>query len=50
MHGLMPSIPAAPIYLYAKDVDMRRSFDGLMAIVRIDVDRAVAVEREVGSD
>jgi transposase len=41
MHGLMPSITAARIYLYAKDVDMRRSFDGLMAIVQTEFDKDI---------
>lgn len=41
MHGLMPSITAARIYLYAKDVDMRRSFDGLMAIVQTEFNKDI---------
>jgi transposase len=41
MHGLMPSITAARIYLYANDVDMRRSFDGLMAIVQTEFDKDI---------
>ena len=41
MHGLIPSITAARIYLYAKDVDMRRSFDGLMAIVQTEFDKDI---------
>jgi len=41
MHGLVPSITAARIYLYAKDVDMRRSFDGLMAIVQTEFDKDI---------
>ncbi len=41
MHGLMPSVTAARIYLYAKDVDMRRSFDGLMAIVQTEFDKDI---------
>ena len=41
MHGLMPSITAARIYLYARDVDMRRSFDGLMAIVQTEFDKDI---------
>ena len=41
MHGLMPSVTTARIYLYAQDVDMRRSFDGLMAIVQTEFDRDI---------
>ena len=41
MHGLMPSGTAARIYLYAQDVDMRRSFNGLMAIVQTEFDRDI---------
>ncbi len=41
MHGLIPSITAARIYLYARDVDMRRSFDGLMAIVQTEFDKDI---------
>lgn len=43
MHGLIPSVAAAQarIYLYAKDVDMRRSFDGLLAIVQSEFDRDI---------
>ena len=43
MHGLLPSVTAAQtrIYLYAQDVDMRRSFDGLMAIVQMEFDQDI---------
>ncbi|HIC35650.1 MAG TPA: IS66 family insertion sequence element accessory protein TnpB [Gammaproteobacteria bacterium] len=43
MHGLLPSVTAAQtrIYLYAQDVDMRRSFDGLMAIVQTAFDKDI---------
>jgi len=43
MHGLLPSVTAAQtrIYLYAQDVDMRRSFDGLMAIVQTEFNRDI---------
>jgi transposase len=43
MHGLVPSLSAvqARIYLYALDVDMRRSFDGLQAIVQTDFKRDI---------
>ena len=43
MHGLLPSVTASQtrIYLYAQDVDMRRSFDGLMAIVQTEFNRDI---------
>ena len=43
MHGLIPSMAAsqARIYLYVKDVDMRRSFDGLLGIVQSEFDRDI---------
>ena len=41
MHGLIPSTAAARIYLYAHSVDMRRSFDGLMAIVQTEFNRDI---------
>lgn len=43
MHGLVPSLTAvqARIYLYARDVDMRRSFDGLLSIVQAEFERDV---------
>ena len=43
MHGLLPSVTTsqARIFLYAKDVDMRRSFDGLMAIVQSSFERDI---------
>ena len=41
MHGLIPSTAAARIHLYSRAVDMRRSFDGLMAIVQTEFDRDI---------
>jgi transposase len=39
MLGLFP--PAARIYLYAKNVDMRKSFDGLLAIIQAEFQKDV---------
>ena len=43
MLGFLPSLVPAQvrIYLYAKNVDMRRSFDGLCAIVQSEFKRDV---------
>jgi transposase len=41
LHGLLPGIAAARIYLYANAVDMRRSFNGLHAIVQAEFDRDI---------
>jgi len=43
MLGFSPTLAAAQvrIYLYAKNVDMRRSFDGLCAIVQSEFQRDV---------
>ena len=39
MLGLFP--PRARIYLYAKKVDMRKSFDGLLAIIQAEFQKDV---------
>jgi transposase len=39
MLGLFP--PPARIYLYAKNVDMRKSFDGLLAIIQTEFQKDV---------
>ena len=36
LHGLLPGASVARIYLYANAVDMRRSFNGLHAIVQAE--------------
>lgn len=41
MHSSLPAVASARIYLYSRSVDMRRSFDGLMAIVQADFQRDV---------
>ena len=41
MHGHLTAISAPRVYLYCGAVDMRRSFDGLMAIVQTEFDRDV---------
>lgn len=41
MHSSLPAIAAPQIYFYTTAVDMRRSFDGLTAIVQSQFDRDV---------
>ncbi len=41
MHGLIPSTATARIHLYSHAVDMRCSFDGLMAIVQTEFNRDI---------
>ena len=41
LQGLLPGAGAARIYLYANAVDMRRSFNGLHAIVQAEFDRDI---------
>ncbi len=41
LDGLLPGGAAGRIYLYAGAVDMRRSFDGLHAIVQAEFDRDI---------
>ncbi len=41
MHGNLPSVATPRIYLYGEAVDMRKSFDGLMAIVQTELQRDV---------
>ena len=41
MHGNLPSVATPRIYLYGEAVDMRKSFDGLMAIVQTELLRDV---------
>ena len=41
MHGNLPAVVTPRIYLYCEVVDMRKSFDGLMAIVQAELDRDV---------
>lgn len=41
MHGHLTTVSAPRVYLYCHAVDMRRSFDGLMAIVQAELSRDV---------
>ena len=41
LHGALPGVSVARIYLYANAVDMRRSFNGLHAIVQAEFDRDI---------
>jgi transposase len=41
LHGLLPGANVARIYLYANSVDMRRSFNGLHAIVQAEFERDI---------
>lgn len=41
MHGNLPAVATPRIYLYCDVVDMRKSFDGLMAIVQSELQRDV---------
>ena len=41
MHGNLPAVVTPRIYLYCHVVDMRKSFDGLMAIVQAELHRDV---------
>ena len=41
MHGNLPAVVTPRIYLYCEVVDMRKSFDGLMAIVQAELHRDV---------
>jgi transposase len=41
LHAQLPAAAAGRIYLYNQPVDMRRSFDGLLAIVQREFDRDV---------
>jgi hypothetical protein len=41
MHGNLPTVAAPRIYLYCDKVDMRKSFDGLLAIVQAELKRDV---------
>ena len=41
MHGNLPAVVTPRIYLYCDVVDMRKSFDGLMAIVQAELHRDV---------
>lgn len=41
MHGNLPAVVTPGIYLYCDVVDMRKSFDGLMAIVQSELHRDV---------
>ena len=41
MHGHLTTFSAPRVYLYCHAVDMRRSFDGLMAIVQAELSRDV---------
>lgn len=41
IHGNLPAVACAQVYLYCAPVDMRRSFDGLMGIVQTEFGRDV---------
>lgn len=41
MHGNLPAVATPRVYLYCDVVDMRKSFDGLMAIVQSELQRDV---------
>lgn len=41
MHSSLPVVACSRVYLYSNPVDMRRSFDGLMAIVQAEFQRDV---------
>ena len=41
MHGNLPAVATPRVYLYCDAVDMRKSFDGLMAIVQAELHRDV---------
>ena len=41
MHGNLPAVATPRVYFYCEAVDMRKSFDGLMAIVQAELDRDV---------
>lgn len=41
MHSSLPAVACSNVYLYCGPVDMRRSFDGLMAIVQTEFERDI---------
>lgn len=41
MHSSLPAVACSEVYLYCGPVDMRRSFDGLMAIVQSEFERDI---------
>ncbi len=43
MHAGLPAVASSHIYLYCGPVDMRKSFDGLMAIVQSEFGQDVRV-------
>jgi transposase len=42
MHRELPGVAASNVYLYCQAVDMRKSFDGLLAIVQTEFRRDVS--------
>jgi hypothetical protein len=41
MHAGLPAVAATHVYFYTSAVDMRRSFNGLMAIVQTEFERDI---------